>query len=507
MTDDLLVRPKAPPIPGANVATKSASDTPPVGATTQPAPTTTAPPSAAPTTQNPYGSAGNLTNVDQSTFNPNSLPPWLAQQFFQTQGNNNADPGGTGPMQWSYKYNLKDQAGNDVVQTGQGPQSLSDGLVKDKSLITYDPVLGWVTPPDNIIYTPSGGLWNLVGPASIPLILGAGLGLDALYGFNGFGDAGAVGGAANLGDTSLLPTIPPTTIPDLPPVPQIADGFTPGINQAIDTSLIPSVTPTTIPDVPAPPDITSGIPPALTPGGGVTTPSGGMIPGTDNSIFTGTTPTDVPNPYGDVTIPPAGGGGGGGGGGGTSFVDRITNSVMNDPLRAAGTALTVGTALGNHSADVPQGLQNTVNNNSAIGPQANATLANNGAPTPDQMAVIKGTIDQQRKEGIEAIIQASVNAGQGGKESMVVQDKIRAFNEQLTVMQNQLVQKQAEQNVAIAMQELGMMTQEQFQLAQMQLQQDNAAQQRAIMQIMQSLGWLWGGGGKGTTPAATPPIG
>lgn len=284
----------------------------------------------------------------------------------------------------------------------------------------------------------------------------------------------------------------------------VADGLTPQINSAIDTSLLPNFTPPgagpdmlPVPDVPTVPSFTppglDAVPPAPPP----VPPGGGAPPPFDIS----TTPPEIlnptlqPPPNVDVPTPEIPGG--------PSWTDSITNALTKDPLRTAGTALGLGSLLRNRPNTVPSGLSNTVNNNGPIGDIARTTLTNNGAPTPDQMSVITATINQQRQQGTEAIIQASINSGQGGKDSMVVQDKIRAFNEQLAVMQIQLVQKQAEQNVMNALQELGMVTQEQFQLAQIELQQDTLAQNRAAS-IMQSLGWLWSGASSSKTPTTTP---
>jgi len=266
-----------------------------------------------------------------------------------------------------------------------------------------------------------------------------------------------------------------------------ADTLTPGINDALDTSLMTPVGTPTFPDMVTPPDF--AVPPPTIPGGGAPGSFSTVdIPPPMQTVPDPTLNTMTPTP--SITTPGAG-----------SLADRITNSLTRDPLRTVGTALTAGSLLGSHPSGVPPQATNTVNNNGPLQNQARDTLTNNGAPTNDQIAVIDATIEQQRRMGTEAILQAAANSGQGDKNSMVVQDKIRSFNEQLATMRMTMIQQQSEQNVLVALKELGMIDQETFQLAQLQLQQDTAQQHR-IASIMQSLGWLWSGGGAGTTPAS-----
>lgn len=278
---------------------------------------------------------------------------------------------------------------------------------------------------------------------AIGLGAGAGAGADALSA--GLGADAFAGEAIGAADPAAL-----------------AAAMDPAISTAIDTSLAPAGGPFEIPGANQPFNVPMQPPPTV----------------------------DIPPP--DVNISQPG------------MWDRITNSLTADPLRTAGAALSVGSLLHNKPASLPAGLQNTVDANKPLGDQARDVLTHNGTPTPDQRTAIDSSIDQQFKQGSEAIVQASINAGQGGKDSMVTQDKIRAFKGQLETMRQELYMKQAEQNVLTAMQELGMVTQEQFALAQLELQQNTASQQRA-MSIMQSLGWLFSMGG--SKSGATPPAG
>lgn len=184
-----------------------------------------------------------------------------------------------------------------------------------------------------------------------------------------------------------------------------------------------------------------------------------------------------------------------------SFTSGLENAITKDPLRALGTAATVGNLIaGGRRSGVPSGFSNNVNANAPLGTQARNTLLNNGAPTPDQRTAIDSSIDQEWRIGREQIIQASINSGQGGENSMVVQDKLRSFRMQLETQRQTLYLKQADQNMLIALKELGLVDEQQYQLAQLQLNDDKLTQQRA-MSIMQSLGWLWSqhSGGSGGT--------
>jgi hypothetical protein len=61
----------------------------------------------------------------------------------------------------------------------------------------------------------------------------------------------------------------------------------------------------------------------------------------------------------------------------------------------------------------------------------------------------------------------------GGKDSMVTQDKLRSLGQQLETMRQQLYMKQAEQNTLNALRELGLVNQEQFLLAEMELRREH----------------------------------
>ena len=494
--------PTSHPTPVATKATPAATPAP---ATTQPTPAPAPPAVGATTTPDALSWANFQSGLQQASQDPNwhappmdeatwnAMSPQQRYDFVQANGVSTPGPGGwlLADQNQTAAYTQQFGAAQGQLVFGYGdPTQYGKGIndwAIDPSKILRLPDGSWVMDSANV----DQNKWNALqaqdnkgylNPATgIGLVLGAGLIGDFGFGLNGFGGAPPV---------DVPPPIDPITappIPDVAPPPNVlADTLTPGINNAIDTSLLPSVTP-------PPGDFSVGAPPDITP-----PPADAFPPTTPDFPVNLQPPPNIPEiPPPDFNITP---------GSDPSLLDRFSNTLTKDPLRTVGTALSVGNLLHNKPGSVPQSLQNTVNANGPLADQARNTLTNQGAPTPDQMSVIDATIEQQRKQGEEAIKQSAINAGQGGSSSMVTQDKIRAFGEQLATMRMQLIQKQAEQNVLQAMQELGMVTQEQFQLAQLELQQDNAAQQRAAS-IMQSLGWLWSGASGKTTSTTTTTTG
>lgn len=154
-----------------------------------------------PTPQNPYGTAGNLTNVGPN-FDPSTLPSWLSSQFFKSQVQQGGEGDNTTSSQWSYNQNLKNQAGQSVVQLGGDwkTASGSNGGVIDPSKVINDPVLGPTTDPNNIRTVNNTLIDKLVGPQDLALI--GGLGLAGAAGLLGDAAAGTTG-AASTGAAAL----------------------------------------------------------------------------------------------------------------------------------------------------------------------------------------------------------------------------------------------------------------------------------------------------------------
>lgn len=140
--------------------------------------------------------------------------------------------------------------------------------------------------------------------------------------------------------------------------------------------------------------------------------------------------------------------------------------------------------------------------NKPLSDAARATLLNHGKPTDDQTSAINSGLAEQRRIGQEQILQASANSGQGGADSMVVQDKMRAFDTQLETQRQELMQKQAESNTSNALQELGYVSKEALAYAELQFREDESMQ-ALYMGIFDSLGKFFGGdgssGGGGTS--------
>lgn len=199
---------------------------------------------------------------------------------------------------------------------------------------------GWdktVRPP-----TSSGGILDVPGEiahGSLPglAVPAVAAGVDAGVAAFGGDLAGAAGGGAG-GGGALMPPAVPETAESLGNMglTQVAPGewSAAGVSSAGAAAPAagdptappdPTVDPTAPPPDPVPvapgaPGLSAPLDAAATGaesfsgsagGSGLAAPteSGGMVPGTDNSIFTGGTPTDTPNPLPDQTITPEGGGG------------------------------------------------------------------------------------------------------------------------------------------------------------------------------------------------------
>jgi hypothetical protein len=82
---------------------------------------------------------------------------------------------------------------------------------------------------------------------------------------------------------------------------------------------------------------------------------------------------------------------------------------------------------------------------------AQPILANGGAPTPAQLQTIQDQFSQQLQQGTEAILQTAANSGQGGANSMVVQQQIAQLKQQLTTQMEAAIQAQTTANVNAAL--------------------------------------------------------
>jgi hypothetical protein len=261
-----------------------------------------------------------------------------------------------------------------------------------------------------------------------------------------------------------------------------ADSLTPTINSAIDTSLLPPPGTTSIPDMIPPPDFgpppADVVPPVVPPG----TP--GAPPAFPPETITGT-PGAPPSAFPSETIT----GTPGTPGSPWSFDNVFTpGNVARGALTGASIA---GTLAARNQANKPiPGTEGNVGTNQALNQQAQADLLDRGKPSGDQLQVINDSISQLERESTERIMQASANSGQGGSNSMLVQDKINKLHSDLALLKEQMILKQTNDNIKNALSEIGLLSNAQLALAQMAVNQSTQAQQTA-MGIMQSIAWLW----------------
>jgi hypothetical protein len=165
------------------------------------------------------------------------------------------------------------------------------------------------------------------------------------------------------------------------------------------------------------------------------------------------------------------------------------------PGNVARGAMTAAGVFGNLAAQrganqQPPGSNTNPANNPAVTEQTTQDILSHGAPTPDQMKLINDSIDQLSRQSREAILQASANSGQGGENSMLVQDKLGKLNQDLALLKETMIQKQAAENVGNALKELGILSQSQLGLAQLMMTQNTQAQQTAAG-IMESIMYLY----------------
>lgn len=264
-----------------------------------------------------------------------------------------------------------------------------------------------------------------------------------------------------------------------------ADALTPTINEAISNGVTQVPIPGDIPldtstfaGTPLTPDFvppeTPGIPP---PGGGSPTvvDVGANLP-LATPAAAGTPLVNAPA----ITAAPG-------------ATNPWTVENLLTPGNVARAGLTVAGALGQHGAhtNTPAGPPGgNPGGNPALNDSVTQDILSHGKPTPDQMQLIKDSIARQRKTATEQIIQASYNAGQGGANSMLAQDKLTKLDQDLSLLEETMIQQQASQNVSNALKALGTLSTTQIALAELAFKEDQQAQARTAA-IMQSIMYLW----------------
>lgn len=167
-----------------------------------------------------------------------------------------------------------------------------------------------------------------------------------------------------------------------------------------------------------------------------------------------------------------------GGGGGS-----ITSWIAKNPGLAAQLGLTGLSAFEAFSTpQLPGAAKSLLSNLSPATKQAMDVISSGGTNTPlwaQQKASIDATIAQQQRLGEEGIMQAAANLGEGGKDSQIVQDKIRALRRDLETQRQNMYAQAQQQNVSNATAELTGSNQTLMAIAQMQMGEDSGAQQTA----------------------------
>lgn len=177
----------------------------------------------------------------------------------------------------------------------------------------------------------------------------------------------------------------------------------------------------------------------------------------------------------DTSAAAAGAGGGGGGAGGYfSQLGNFLTNPKNLPSLGLG-GLSLFNAL--KTPKLPSQLNPVMAANTTASNAANATIAGGGTASPNwaqQKASIDASINQQLQQQSEALQQNAANTGQQG---MVVQQQLNQLKQTLETQRQTLYQQAQAANVNQAISELTGSNQALTGIANLQLQQDQAAQQ------------------------------
>lgn len=184
-----------------------------------------------------------------------------------------------------------------------------------------------------------------------------------------------------------------------------------------------------------------------------------------------------------------------------SWLSQLGKTLMTPKGALTGASLGLGLYSLMNKAQLPGAAQQALG---AAGPavsQAQTMIASGGQGSPlwgSQKAAIDAQIDQQIQNFTRAIQQNAQNQGQGGANSMVVQQQIQQATAQLETQRQSMYMAAQQQNVNNAVAELTGGNQTLMAIANLQFQEDQAAQQlaRNIGLVTGNLASLW--------PASTP---
>lgn len=296
----------------------------------------------------------------------------------------------------------------------------------------------------------------------------------------------------------------------LPEVTVSADAMTPAITGTpFETAIAPPLFAAANPGV-NPLAYTGG---AMPPGGGGGVPDSGAPAGTyqlppdlaniDTSVPDWQTEMDI-GTYGSTPADYQAAAAQAGGGGATPAAKAATwGSYLKSPKGALTAASTAAGLYGLLNKPQLPGAAKTALN--AAGPataQAQAMISSGGMAGQlwqNQKGAIDAQIDQQIADFSRALQQQGVNSGMGGQNSEVIQRQIAEMKSRLNVQRESMYVQAAQQNVNNAVAELTGGNQTLMGIANLQFQEDQAAQQIAkdIGLVTGNLASLWPSGTPG----------
>ena len=170
---------------------------------------------------------------------------------------------------------------------------------------------------------------------------------------------------------------------------------------------------------------------------------------------------------------------------GEQFGKYITSPQGAIQAGLAGASLYAGT----RTPQLPGALQTVQNNNTALQSQATGIINSGGTSNPNwasQKASIDATINQQIQQQTQQILQNAANSGQGGAQSMVVQQALSQMQQQANVQRQQLYMQALNTYVQQATSILTGGNQALAAVGNAQINQSNQAQQIAAELAMQA---------------------
>lgn len=228
--------------------------------------------------------------------------------------------------------------------------------------------------------------------------------------------------------------------------------------------------------------------------GGYTLPSD--LQGLDFSVPSAQTEFDI-GAYGSTPADyAASAGGGGAGGGGSGWLSQMGKFLATPKGALTGASLGAGLYGLVNRAQLPGAAKTALNASGPAVAQAQQMIASGGTASPlwtQQKASIDAQIDQQISDFSKALQQQAVSGGMGNQNSEVVQRQIAEMTSRLNVQREQMYLAAQQQNVSNAVAELTGGNQTLMGIANLQFQEDQAAQQIAkdIGLVTGNLASLW----------------